>query len=254
MKQFLKWAGVAQKTILEREAGPVYPLMCTGPCQSIIGDNSPAYRCFDCYRPPVQCKTCAVASHQQNPFHRIEEWQPALGFWQRRPLYDLGLVIQIGHPGGGTCYSSALPRRMTVVHEHGIHPAAIKYCECGGTANTPCLPEPLQLIRFGLFPGSWHQPETVYTINGLRDYHLLSLQSPITTMDYAAYLRRTTDNVQPDDAKVTPITVSPTKCTHTFLGQVPRAQHCNARVHVSPQYASRWPRSRKQATRRPICS
>ncbi|TBU36730.1 hypothetical protein BD309DRAFT_1068674 [Dichomitus squalens] len=42
------------------------------------------------------------------------------------------------------------------------------------------VPEPVQLLRFGLFPGTWLRPSTVYTINGLRDYHLLSLQCQIT--------------------------------------------------------------------------
>ncbi|KAH9849133.1 hypothetical protein C2E23DRAFT_738021 [Lenzites betulinus] len=89
---------------------------------------------------------------------------------------------------------------MTVIHDHGIHKMAIKYCRCRQGDN-PVLPEPLQLIRFGLFPGSWDCPETAYAINTLRDYHLLSMQLPITAMDYVAYLRRTTDSVQPDDAK-----------------------------------------------------
>ncbi|KAI0323717.1 hypothetical protein GY45DRAFT_1264149, partial [Cubamyces sp. BRFM 1775] len=157
-------------------------------------------RCFDCYHAPAVCKECLVASHQQNPFHRVEEWQPSLGFWQRRSLCDLGLVIYLNH-NGDVCYSSPGPRKMTVVHEHGIHAAAIAFCHCQDDTTGALVPEPLQLIKFGLFPGSWQQPLTAYTINGLRDYHLLSLQSPITALDYITYLRRVTDNVQSDEAK-----------------------------------------------------
>ncbi|OSC98309.1 hypothetical protein PYCCODRAFT_1375432 [Trametes coccinea BRFM310] len=83
---------------------------------------------------------------------------------------------------------------MTVVHEHGIHAAAIAFCHCPTATDSSFCPEPVQLIKFGLFPGSWQQPQTAYTINGLRDYHLLSLQSTITALDYVYYLRRSTDN------------------------------------------------------------
>ncbi|KAI0323993.1 hypothetical protein GY45DRAFT_1263709 [Cubamyces sp. BRFM 1775] len=210
---FLKsWATRAQHALLERECGPRYPVCCvlqrdkTIPrdvqvrCDKQIPDTEPVYRCFDCYHAPAVCKECLVASHQQNPFHRVEEWQPSLGFWQRRSLHDLGLVIYLNHDGD-ICYSSPGPRKMTVVHEHGIHSAAIAFCHCQDDDAGSLVPEPLQLIKFGLFPGSWQQPLTAYTVNGLRDYQLLSLQSPITALDYITYLRRVTDNIQPDEAK-----------------------------------------------------
>lgn len=241
MEEFLKWAEGSQRAILEREIGPVYPVRCAAPCKTIINSGDAVYRCFDCYHAPIECNLCIVASHQRNPFHRIEEWCPALGFWQRRSLHDLGLVIQLGHHEG-TCYSSDSPRRTTVVHEHGIHSVAIKFCECRNDVDEPALPHPLQLIQFGLFPGSWRKPETAYTINGLRDYHLLSLQSPITAIDYIAYLRRSTDSVQPDEAKVGPISILYSIYSiydDAFLGPVSRAQHSNARVYVPTQRTPR---------------
>ncbi|KAI9068666.1 hypothetical protein FKP32DRAFT_1561201, partial [Trametes sanguinea] len=201
MTLFLRsWAQRAEQALLKREAGPTFPLSCPPPCGKPLDDPEPVYRCFDCYHARVVCKSCVVGAHGQNPFHRIEEWDPTLGFWQRRSLYDLGLVIHLGHQGE-VCYASPGPRKMTVVHEHGIHTAAIAFCHCPTGTDSSLHPEPLQLIDFGLFPGSWHHPETAYTINGLRDYHLLSLQSTITALDYVLYLRRSTDSVQPDDAK-----------------------------------------------------
>ncbi|KAJ8474039.1 hypothetical protein ONZ51_g7481 [Trametes cubensis] len=212
MTTFLtSWASRAQHALLEREVGPSYPICCssscdnhtacnTAPCDKPILATEPVYRCFDCYHAPIVCKECVVAAHTTNPLHRIEEWQPTLSFWQRRPLHDLGLVIWLGH-GGNRCYSSPGPRKITVVHEHGIHTADIAFCNCELGADSLPVPEPLQLIKFGLFPGSWQYPQTAYTINGLRNYHLLSVQSPVTGLDFIAYLRRLTDNVQPDESK-----------------------------------------------------
>ncbi|KAI9062143.1 hypothetical protein FKP32DRAFT_1574418 [Trametes sanguinea] len=110
------------------------------------------------------------------------------------------MVIRLGHQGEA-CYVSPGPRKVTVVHDHGIHTAAISFCHCPTATDSPFRPESLQLIDFGLFPGSWQHPLTAFTINGLRNYHLLSLQSTITALDYVSYLRRSTDSVQPDDAK-----------------------------------------------------
>ena len=214
MTTFLtSWATRAQHALLEREAGPSYPVRCSPscdnhaphnptPCHKQIPATESVYRCFDCYHAPVVCKECVVLAHTANPFHRVEEWQPTLGFWQRRSLYDLGLVIWLGH-GGNRCYSSPGPRKITVVHEHGIYTADIAFCNCQLGDDSLPVPEPLQLIEFGLFPGSWLYPQTAYTINGLRNYHLLSVQSPVTALDFITYLRRLTDNVQPDESKVT---------------------------------------------------
>ena len=65
--------------------------------------------------------------------------------------------------------------------------------------------EPIQLLSYGLFPGTWAQPRAAFTINGLRDYHLLSLQAQISAHDYIKYLQRTTDNVAPDTVPVSPV-------------------------------------------------
>ena len=57
--------------------------------------------------------------------------------------------------------------------------------------------EPLQLVEMGLYPASWKQPRTAYTITLLESYHLLSLQTHCSAEDFYTYLRRKTDNVAP---------------------------------------------------------
>lgn len=160
------------------------------------------YRCFDCYNARPMCAGCIIAGHVDNPFHRIEVWDPKLAFWQRQSLGSLdGFEINLGH-GGSVCPLLPKPRNMTIVHEHGIVSMNVRFCACPAPGELRAVAECIQLVHYGLFPGTWVRPETAYTVNGLRDYHLLSLQCQITGIDYTTYLRRSTDNVLPSDITV----------------------------------------------------
>ncbi|KAI0730475.1 hypothetical protein C8Q76DRAFT_613044 [Earliella scabrosa] len=203
MKTFLEWAKRAQRALFAREAGPSLPLQCPR-AHDVKSDPQAAvqakvYRCFDCYNAHPMCAACIMEDHVANPFHRIEVWDPTLAFWARMSLGDLeAFAINLGHQGE-PCSTQPNVRTMTIVHEHGIVGMKVRFCACPAPGELFAVPEPLQLLRFGLFPGSWKRPETAYTVNGLRDYHLLSLQCQITGIDYATYLRRSTDNVIPSD-------------------------------------------------------
>ena len=92
---------------------------------------------------------------------------------------------------------------MTVVHEHGLAQVKVLFCACSeDEATKTAAPYTTQLLRFGLFPGSWDIPRSAFTLHGLRDYHLLSLQCQITAIDYMRFLQRSTDNVVPEETKV----------------------------------------------------
>ncbi|KAI1785018.1 hypothetical protein LXA43DRAFT_976457 [Ganoderma leucocontextum] len=88
---------------------------------------------------------------------------------------------------------------MTIVHDHGIIEMKVRFCDCIAEGGRFPIPVPMQLLRFGLFPGTWKEPRTAFTINGLRDYHLLSVQCQITGIDFTTYLQRCTDNVLSKD-------------------------------------------------------
>ena len=206
MNTFLQWAKRAQRALFAREASPVLPLQCPRAHDSKLATSneakSHAYRCFDCYNARPMCAACIIDGHVNNPFHRVEVWDPALAFWSRISLGDLdGFVLNLGHDGA-PCATQPNVRPMTIVHEHGIVGMNVRFCACPPDGEPHAVPDPLQLLRFGLFPGTWKRPETAYTVNGLRDYHLLSLQCQITGIDYATYLRRSTDNVIPSDTTV----------------------------------------------------
>ena len=167
----------------------------------------PFYRCFDCYHPPTVCEECIIRDHIHNPFHRIEVWEPEVGFWQRRSLGSLRkYVLNLGHGGMPCKVTSKSPRPMTLIHRQGIAQMKVQFCACPEDDTKDPVPDTVQLLRFGLFPGSWDVPRSAFSLNGLRDYHLLSLQCQITGHDFMKFLQRSTDNVVPTESKVKPST------------------------------------------------
>ena len=169
------------------------------------------YRCFDCFNAPLECASCTISTHARNPFHRIDVWAPPVGFWDRKSLAAVKtasgdrLTIELEHALGEACSSrdaSREPRQMTIVHDHGIHEYPVRFCPCHDPETDEPVPEPIQLIHFGLWPGTWKHPQSAYTISGLRDHQLLGLQAQMSTHDYYEYLRRSTDMVCPEDVPV----------------------------------------------------
>lgn len=197
------WAIRSARLLLEREEGPQARV-----CESCPTDSSTPkdlYRCRDCTLAPTVCGACMKRGHLHNPFHRIEKWSEELGFWERRWLSDIGLELFLceREKRRGRCKTNISPGRPTVVvHEHGIQTFTIHYCSCA-VGNPPMeTPDPSQLIRYGLFPASWDRPETVATVKCLRSFTLLAVQSQINARDYVQYLKRLTDNIEPQEVSV----------------------------------------------------
>ncbi|KAI0743712.1 hypothetical protein C8Q80DRAFT_1122124 [Daedaleopsis nitida] len=170
-QQFLyKWAARTKKHVLEREAGPMYPVRCKSCEQTLRRDSDDrVYRCCDCYDPAVQCVRCAVSSHRRNPFHHFAEWCPDQGFWGRISLGEISgpenLFLHLGHQGSPCPLNSGpVTRTLMVVHEHGVHKFGVRFCKCTDKATSEQTPAPVQLICFGLWPGSWERPETAFSI------------------------------------------------------------------------------------------
>jgi hypothetical protein len=112
-----------------------------------------------------------------------------MGCFIRRNLKDLGLVIQLGHSEGARCAAPRLgPKNFIVIHTSGIQPAVPIYCGC------PAAPARwIQLLRFGLFPGSVEEPQTTVTLSCLRDFHVKNLQSGMSAYDYYGSLELLSD-------------------------------------------------------------
>ncbi|KAI0054763.1 hypothetical protein BV25DRAFT_1816572 [Artomyces pyxidatus] len=181
------------------------------------------YRCEECYSSPAVCASCIAANHVHMPFHRIVRWSVQAPYWTAASLYDLKVRVCLGH-GGGLCPTITRPaRKMTIGVESGFQDATVVFCECVDAHGKRLIPEPIQLIHYGLFPASWEQPKSAFSIRLLRAFHLLALQSQTTARDFAIYLKRLTDNIVPSEAPDRYRELSTANREFVFLRAVRRA-------------------------------
>ena len=107
----------------------------------------------------------------------------------------MGIEIHLGHRGFKFPVAMKKPCLITIMYGRG-------FCECIDLEGTRHTLDPLQLIDHGLFSASWDLLITIFTINMLKDYHLLILQSQITAHNFMAYLRQVTNSVTPHTISV----------------------------------------------------
>ena len=158
------------------------------------------YRCTDCLQPPVVCKRCTLKIHQRLPFHILAKYDGVQHFWAECSLDDLGALIYLGH-GGEACPYTLDARSMTVVHERGIYRTHIHFCGCCSLEESPTS-DVVQLMRAGLWPASWTQPRTAFSMSLMHQFHLLSVHAHVNPYDYFNYLARRTDDTFPGDCEV----------------------------------------------------
>ena len=60
----------------------------------------------------------------------------------------------------------------------------------------------LQLVRHGLWPASWKQPRTVYTMAVMERFRSLAVLAHTNAYDYDKYLHSLFDDLAPEDAPV----------------------------------------------------
>ena len=161
---------------------------------------------------------CCINSHQGNPFHAIEKWTGEC--FIRDSLYQLGLVLYLGH-GGERCLSAGLLEKLPpqptgdledgwdyedeelgnndiwIVHSSGIFRAQLQYCSC------PAAPDRhIQLLRHDLFPASFISPRTAFTFSVLKEFEIDTLECKTSAMNFFSKLRRRTNNAFPRQVPV----------------------------------------------------
>ncbi|KAI0664425.1 hypothetical protein C8Q70DRAFT_905479 [Cubamyces menziesii] len=188
--------------LLELEAGPRPDDRCANCGETLaLPSNSQTarVRCYDCFGIPNLCLDCLRKTHRLNPFHHVWRWDATKAFWEKTTTAAVGMRLYGGHNGERCPYATRPPRDLVIVHEHGVSTMPFSFCECPRVPGQSGLlvPEPLQLLKLGLYPASWKEPRTAYTISLLQSCHLLSLQTHCSTEDFYTYLRRLTDNVDP---------------------------------------------------------
>lgn len=153
------------------------------------------YKCEECFHPLMLCKTCIISTHTQHPFHHIGEWTGT--HFQRISLSSIGAVLHLGHRGE-KC-KNRLPvsgRNTVIVHTNGIHRVCVDYCRCYN------VPDANQLVRSQLFPATMERPETAFTFAVLNDFHIHSLTSKKSALDYVDALQKLTSAAFPRQTPV----------------------------------------------------
>jgi hypothetical protein len=112
-------------------------------------------------------------------------------YFERVSLKTLGLRIQLGHAAGQVCLN---PRRafnddFVVIDTHGIHEVSLDFCDCA-TAKSYVQ----QLLKITWFPSTTSDPKTAATFHVLKQYHLLSFESKVSTFEFYHALRQMSDN------------------------------------------------------------
>ncbi|KAF8442225.1 hypothetical protein L210DRAFT_3397494 [Boletus edulis BED1] len=136
------------------------------------------------------CKKCMLTAHTSLPLHLVKEWTGT--HWLRKSLKDLGLVIQLGHPSGESCYLPKAPHSddFVIINGNGIHAVTLRFCGCKFADS-----HIQQLLRYRLFPASTDKPRTAATFSVMEEFHLLSLESKVSAHHYYSALARRGNNV-----------------------------------------------------------
>ncbi|KAF7797969.1 hypothetical protein EIP86_009176 [Pleurotus ostreatoroseus] len=142
-------------------------------------------KCEDCFVDEVLCEGCVLRRHARNPLHFIKVWQD--DHFVRRSLFDLGLVVQLGHGGRGVCLKH-VSRTLVVIHSNGVHKVNARFCDCQVE-----LPRRVQLMRQGWWPATSTDPRTCATFDVLRRFHHLNLQCHTNAYDFYQSLENMTD-------------------------------------------------------------
>ena len=165
------------------------------------GSKSAPYKCEECFHPRMLCQTCIISTHVQYPFHHISEWSGT--HFKCTSLSSIGAALCLGHHGEKCRNHLPGPgRNSVIVHTNGIHQVCIEYCRCED------VPEAVQLAQSKLFPATMERPRTAFTFAVLNDFHVHSLTSKKSALDYVDALRKHTSATFPHQ---TPVSIG-----HTF--------------------------------------
>lgn len=193
--------------------------------------------------PRIMCKDCLFSSHVNNPFHFVRIWDPARGFWERKPLTDLGIVLELGHCGHRCEFAAGAPRPMTIVTENGVHSVPVRFCGClDPNTGEKMATDTSQLVRNGFWPATWGQPRTAFSIRLMKTFSLFANHAHMNAYDYMGCLRRKTDGVAPDDVEVSSLP-SYRASSHPRTGPIQGIHACSSdfRLHNGGETARREP-------------
>ncbi|KAF7367658.1 CxC2 domain-containing protein [Mycena sanguinolenta] len=170
-------------------------------------EDSPLFRCANqvCHGPEMFCVACIIKSHACLPTHWIEaslfsysktslnevwlqKWNG--DHFERRSLYDLGLVIQLGHPPGYFCPTARPAHKdFVVIDVTGIHKVRVNFCECDAHVK-----HRQQLMRVRWWPATVKDPQTCATFAVVRLFQIMNCLGKISAHDFLRSLELLTNN------------------------------------------------------------
>ncbi|KAJ6522886.1 hypothetical protein B0H19DRAFT_1345812 [Mycena capillaripes] len=172
--------------------------------------QSALFQCPECGVSDMVCAQCLVKMHPNHRLHHVERWD-GLG-WVRTSLFKWEHQVHLGH-GGAPCPNASGPstaqpstatkaatnktgggRTTVIVDTNGIHQARIFYCHCGLVPTEDYL----QLLAARLFPATVEIPYTAFTFDVLDNFHVHTLTSKKTALDYYRGLQKLTDGAFPE--------------------------------------------------------
>jgi KDZ transposase family protein len=191
--QFIQHENSYMNHLLNMEMPPTI-LTC-----NTCGCSDAGFRCLDCFGSNWLCQPCLIKCHGQHPFHRPQHWKD--GSFENVSLCDLGFILILGHSSSG-CYcpdgdNLFGDRKMTLIHTNGIFKHCIRFCRCQGASS-----EHEQLFGHQLFPSTFDQPETAFTLDVLDYYGIDAMECKTSGQSFFQKLRRVTNNAFPDDVPV----------------------------------------------------
>ena len=86
---------------------------------------------------------------------------------------------------------------MTLIHVNGVFEHCVKFCCCPGASL-----EHEQLLCHRLFPSTFDQPETAFTLDVLEYYGIDAMECKTSAQSFFQKLRRVTNNAFPDEVPV----------------------------------------------------
>lgn len=201
MAQFIdNVAAEVHATLLAGEAGPTKDCSECADCKEVLTDSW--YRCATCTYAKSLCKSCIVKSHNSNPFHFVNEWTHTRGFWRKRELGSLGLVISLGHGGDWCKHVIGGYRNLCLVNSDGIQTIRVRFCGCKETTGALKKSETTQLLEASLWPATWKRVGSVFAMDMLRDFHSLATGGNVNAKDFFTHLQRKTNGTLPGNVEV----------------------------------------------------
>ncbi|KAJ7763723.1 hypothetical protein B0H16DRAFT_1661737 [Mycena metata] len=151
---------------------------------------NPTFRCAHqtCIGPEMFCAGCIVEKHAFLPTHLVEEWNHE--YFERRTLYELGLVVQLGHPPGFACPTAhPADKDFVVIDVTGVHTVRLNFCQCDAR-----ILHRQQLMRVRLWPATVHNPQTCATFAVVQLFQILNCLGKVSAHDFVRSLELLTNN------------------------------------------------------------